>query len=247
MFIHPYKSNTKMASAILNSVLLGLVTFLGRVESQKCILNMTSLELQPNFEFNRFMGRWFELSTWFHRVVNKDNKWDDHFRIITSRTLIMADYMTVGRPRNSTGACVKWSGHQLIAGPPSHPARLTWRIKTSRGTFADRALYVVSTDYVNYAITVECIMGATLNANGTCTPDPNVYVLGRKTSLEPDQYANVNNIIITRICHTDLQEFHPTFHQKQCPIPTAGASTVQWSRIYILLFLMANTMMTSTQ
>ncbi|CAH1773686.1 unnamed protein product [Owenia fusiformis] len=204
------------------------VTFIGiltTANAQKCVLNMDTLELQGNFDFSKFMGTWFEVKAWFHSGVSVDTLWNDYYRQYSEKSTGMADVLTIGRPKNST-ECTQWTGHKLVLGGRLYPARLTLKLKTSRGTIVDKPLYVVATDYDNYALTVECMNRATLYANGTCLPDPNVYVLSRKTALNPADEARVDDIINTKICHTGLDEYRPNIHGKQCELPGNGASTI---------------------
>ncbi|CAH1773682.1 unnamed protein product [Owenia fusiformis] len=211
---------------ILYVIFLGILT---TVTAEKCVLNMTSLDLQSNFNFDEFMGRWFEVKAWFHIGIDDDWLLDNFSIQYTKRSSGVADVLETGTPKNSSD-CESWpeSGlkMQLVSSTGSHPARLAIRTtNTSSGESEDREFYVVETDFYNYALIVTCTWENILYANGTCLPDPIVHVLSRTNNLRSVDETRVYDIINRKICHAGLDEFRSNFQGTPCSVPGDPSSS----------------------
>ncbi|CAH1779544.1 unnamed protein product, partial [Owenia fusiformis] len=196
------------------------------VNAEKCVLNMTSLDLQANFDFDKYMGRWFEVKAWIGRGIDVDSLLDNFSIIYTKQSSGVADIFSTGTPKNSS-ECLPLFGSglkmQLVSSSGRHPTRLAYRItNTSSGTFVDREYYVVDTDFYNYALIVTCAWGSILYANGTCLPDPMVRVLSRTTNLRTVDETRVYDIINKDICHASFDEFRSNIHGTPCNVSSTG-------------------------
>ncbi|CAH1773685.1 unnamed protein product, partial [Owenia fusiformis] len=154
-------------------------------------------------ELIQFMGKWFEVKAWFHRIegFSDYDAWNDFSKVYTKKSDGVADVFETGRVKNSDNCNRNQRGRILFAGGRLHPARLTLGDDNSTYTMA---MYVVATDYDNYALTVGCSHEGKLYASGTCLPDPIVHVLSRTTILQPGHARYLDDIINKTICHADL-------------------------------------------
>nr|XP_022334697.1 retinol-binding protein 4-like isoform X2 [Crassostrea virginica] len=163
-----------------------------------------SFPVQANFITERYLGKWYEIKWFSDNYLPTDVLYQDFSNVFTQQSDGNISISTTGRNPAPGHGCFHY--HSTLI-----PTNTTAKFKydyMDKGRLLD--YWIVSTDYVNYAVAYMCFEE---NADGTCGKAES-WILSRHSYLADDKLAKVN-LQIEQLClNTTL--FLTTYRTNGC-------------------------------
>nr|XP_022294021.1 retinol-binding protein 4-like [Crassostrea virginica] len=141
-----------------------------------------SFPVQANFITERYLGRWYEIKWFSDYYVPTDVLFQDYTNVFTLQSDGNISISTTGRDPTAGHGCFHY--HSTLI-PTDTTAKFKYDYM-DKGQLTD--YWIVSTDYVNYAVAYVCFEE---NADGTCGKAKS-WILSRHSNLADDKLAEAN-------------------------------------------------------
>ncbi|XP_071081081.1 uncharacterized protein [Haliotis cracherodii] len=181
------------------------------VKGNDCIVD--DIEVQANFDTDRYMGKWYEYKWYAQSFIPEDERYADYYHYyIPTDDKNITNYISGRDPSEPDGECFFYH-RELI--PTTVPGRFIWQDTPSDAM----SYWVLETDYTQYAFVYAC---TNVSSTRTCT-QPRAWIWSR-TKIIPQIVMDRAPSFFNRTCLNETS-FLDTKQDKECDIPAQYKTT----------------------